>query len=173
MSKFDNSFNNSRIGFEELFSKTKNVAESLNKKSAQAIDLSKKRIEYLDTKTKLSRFYEKYGRLQFNVMMNEPIDEEELNTVVSQITAYREKLDVLKAEVEDTSEIKDTSELKREAEELRKEVKAASAEAREVFKKQMEGVYKNAKGVFKNVQNPPKAEDEPTEVTVEEVEQQE
>ena len=55
--------------FDELFSKTKIVAESLNKKSAKAFDLSRKRVEYLDAKAKIAKFYEKYGRLQFSLSM--------------------------------------------------------------------------------------------------------
>lgn len=146
MGKFDDMFAGAKISnFDELFSKTKTVAESINKKSAQAFDLSRKRFEYLDTKAKLSKFYEKYGKLQFDAYAGKEIDEGELDVLVSQITAYREKLTQLKAELDEGS---DNTELKREAEDLKKEVIIASQEAKEVIKKQMDEMYKNAKNAF-------------------------
>ncbi len=167
MSKFDNAFNYSKSGFEEIFSKTRDVAVSINKKGTQALDLSRKRFEFLDTKAKLSKAYEKYGRLQFSINVNEPVNSQELEDVTALIMSYRDKLEALKEEIEDSSEIKDTSEIKREAQELKKEVKAASIEAREVFKKQMEEVRKNAKEVFKNVQPQSKDNDQPEITEVE------
>lgn len=146
MGKFDDVFAGAKISnFDELFSKTKTVAESINKKSAQAFDLSRKRFEYLDAKAKLSKFYEKYGKLQFDAYAGEEIDENELDMLISQITAYREKLNQLKAQLDEGS---DNTELKREAEDLKKEVIIASQEAKEVIKKQMDEMYKNAKIAF-------------------------
>lgn len=146
MGKFDDMFSGAKISnLDELFSKTKTIAESLNKKSAQAFDLSRKKFEYLDTKAKLSKFYEKYGRLQFDVYSEKEIDEGELDMLVAQITAYRDKLEALKAELDSGS---DNTELKREAEDLKKEVIIASQEAKVVLKKQMDEMYKNAKSAF-------------------------
>ena len=160
--------------FDELFSKTKIVAESLNKKSAKAFDLSRKRVEYLDAKAKIAKFYEKYGRLQFSLSMEEAIDENELDMLTAQITAYREKINSLKAELDDST---DKEELKREAEELKKEVISASQEAREAIKKQMDEVCRNAKIAFnkssgstsKNAQTPADV----TEVSVDDVSSEE
>ncbi len=146
MGKFDDIFAGAKISnFDELFSKTKTVAESINKKSSQAFDLSRKRFEYLDTKAKLSKFYEKYGKLQFDAYLGVEFDEGELDTLVSQISVYREKLIQLKADLDEGS---DNTELKREAEDLKKEVIIASQEAKEVIKKQMDEMYKNAKNAF-------------------------
>ena len=160
--------------FDELFSKTKIVAESLNKKSAKAFDLSRKRVEYLDAQAKIAKFYEKYGRLQFSLSMEEAIDENELDMLTAQITAYREKINSLKAELDDST---DKEELKREAEELKKEVISASQEAREAIKKQMDEVCRNAKIAFnkssgstsKNAQPPADV----TEVSVDDVSSEE
>ena len=160
--------------FDELFSKTKIVAESLNKKRAKAFDLSRKRVEYLDAKAKIAKFYEKYGRLQFSLSMEEAIDENELDMLTAQITAYREKINSLKAELDDST---DKEELKREAEELKKEVISASQEAREAIKKQMDEVCRNAKIAFnksagstsKNAQPPADV----TEVSVDDVSSEE
>lgn len=87
----------------------------------------------------------KYGRLQFSLSMEEAIDENELDMLTAQITAYREKINSLKAELDDST---DKEELKREAEELKKEVISASQEAREAIKKQMDEVCRNAKIAF-------------------------
>ena len=157
-----------------MFSKTKIVAESLNKKSAKAFDLSRKRVEYLDATAKIAKFYEKYGRLQFSLSMEEAIDENELDMLTAQITAYREKINSLKAELDDST---DKEELKREAEELKKEVISASQEAREAIKKQMDEVCRNAKIAFnksagstsKNAQPPADV----TEVSVDDVSSEE
>ena len=140
MGKFDNI---KISNFDELFSKTKTVAESLNKKSAQAFDISRKRLDYLDAKAKISKLYEKFGRIQFKAFVGEEIDENELDMLTAQIITYREKLDNLKAQLE---EVNDTSDLKREAEELKKEVIIASHEAKEVIKKQVE----NARNAINN-----------------------
>ena len=140
MGKFDNI---KISNFDELFSKTKTVAESLNKKSAQAFDISRKRLDYLDAKAKISKLYEKFGRIQFKAFVGEEIDENELDMLTAQIITYREKLDNLKTQLE---EVNDTSDLKREAEELKKEVIIASHEAKEVIKKQVE----NARNAINN-----------------------
>ena len=157
--------------FDELFNKTRIVAESLNKKGAKAIDLSRKRIEFLDVKTKLAKFYEKYGRLQFDLSVGEAIDEAELEMLTAQIIAYRENLDALKAELDENSNVS-TDDLKREAEELKKEVINASQEAGRVIKKQMDEVKRKAEIAFKAAQAPKAEEIVVDEVSVEETEEQ-
>lgn len=127
--------------FDELFSKTKIVAESLNKKGSQAFDMSRKRLEYLDAKAKLSKLYEKYGKIQFDAFVGEEINESDLEMLTAQIITYREKLTDLKAQLDEAN---DTTDLRREAEDLKKEVIIASQEAKEVIKKQVE----NAKSVI-------------------------
>lgn len=140
MGKFDNI---KISNFDELFSKTKTIAQSLNKKGSQAFDLSRKRLDYLDAKAKLSKLYEKYGKIQFNAFVGEEIDEDELDMLTAQIVAYREKIADLKAQLEEAN---DNLDLKRDAEELKKEVIIASQEAKEVIKKQVE----NARNAFNN-----------------------
>ena len=140
MGKFDNI---KISNFDELFSKTKTVAESLNKKSAQAFDMSRKRLDYLDAKAKLSKLYEKFGRIQFEAFVGEEVDENELDMLTAQIITYREKLADLQTQLE---EVNDTTDLKREAEELKKEVIIASHEAKEVIMRQVE----NARNAINN-----------------------
>ena len=143
--------------FDELFNKTRVVAESLNKRGAKAIDISRKRIEFLDVKTKLAKFYEKYGKLQFELSVGENIDEAELEMLTAQIIAYKEKFDALKAELDENGNV-NTDDLKREAEELKKEFISASQEAGRVIKSQMDEVKRKAEIAFKAAQAP-KAEE--------------
>ena len=58
----DEAFNNPKL--EEMFNKTKDVAENMSKKSAERLEISRKKVELLDAKAKLSKFYEKFGKLQ-------------------------------------------------------------------------------------------------------------
>ena len=136
--------------FDELLNKTRIVAESLNKRGAKAIDLSRKRIEYLDVKSKLSKFYEKYGMLAFLASEGEETDQAEMDMLCAQITSYREKLNALKAELDENCGA-DSEELKKEAAELKSEMKNVSQEAGRVLKRQMEEVKRNAKNAFKSV----------------------
>ena len=157
--------------FDELFNKTKVVAESINKRGAKAIDLSRKRIEFLDVKTKLSKFYEKYGKLQFELSIGEEIDEAELEMLTAQIIAHREKFDALKAELDEGSSV-NTDDLKREAEELKKEVINASQEAGRVIRKQIDEAKRKAEIAFKTAQAPKADEVVIDDVPVEENEPQ-
>ena len=157
--------------FDELFNKTKVVAESLNKRGAKAIDLSRKRIEFLDVKTKLAKFYEKYGKIQFELSAGEEIDEAELEMLTAQIIAHREKFEALKAELDENSSVS-TDDLKREAEELKKEVISASQEAGRVIKKQMDEVKRKAEIAFKAAQAPKAEEIVVDEAPAEEAETQ-
>ena len=93
-------FNNEKL--EELFSKTKDVAETVSKKSAERIELSKKRVECLDTKAKLAKLYEKYGRLQYGVKIGDEIGAEVLSDYENQIASMRQKIERLTREIEET-----------------------------------------------------------------------
>ncbi len=143
--------------FDELFNKTRIVAESINKKGAKAIDLSHKRIEYLDVKSKLSKFYEKFGMLTFSASLGEETDQGEMDMLKAQITAYREKLNTLKAQLDESRNI-DSQELKKEAQEFKNEVISVSQEAGKVIKRQMDEVKRSAKNAFKSVSRPAKEE---------------
>lgn len=118
--------------FEDVFSKTKNVAETLNKKGSLYLELSRKRIEYMDAKSKLAKAYQNFGKLQFSAYLGEEVDENEYAVCVADITAYRERIDVLKAELDDAKS-KDAQEFVKGAEEFKEEVKTASKEARDAI----------------------------------------
>lgn len=130
--------------FEEMFSKTKTMAETLNKKGAMYLELSRKRIEYMDAKSKLSKAYENFGELQFQAYKGEEVDENEYACAIADISALRERCETLSAELEEAKN-KDAEELKKGAEELRKEVQTASKEARDV-------IVQQARDFFRSVQ---------------------
>lgn len=130
--------------FEEMFSKTKNVAESINKKGAMYLELSRKKIEYMDAKSKLSKAYEKFGRLQYEAYCGNDVDENDYACAVADISALKEKADTLSAELEEAKN-KDAEEFKKGAEEFKNEVKSASKEARDV-------IVQQAKDFFRAVQ---------------------
>ena len=49
----DEAFNNPKL--EEMFNKTKDVAENMSKKSAERLEISRKKVELLDAKAKLAK----------------------------------------------------------------------------------------------------------------------
>ncbi len=130
--------------FEEMFSKTRSMAETINKKGAMYLELSRKKIEYMDAKSKLSKAYENFGKLQFSAYIGEEVDENEYACSIADITALKERTETLSAELEEAKN-KDAEELKKGAEEFRKEVQTASKEARDV-------IVQQAKDFFRAVQ---------------------
>ena len=81
MGIFDDVLNSAKTGnFEEVLTKTKTYAEDAAKKSAERLEISKKKIELLDSKTKLVKAYENYGRLQYALVEGDEVSPEELKT---------------------------------------------------------------------------------------------
>lgn len=118
--------------FEDVFSKTKNVAETINKKGSLYLELSRKKIEYMDAKSKLAKAYQHFGKLQYSAYLGEVVDENEYAVCVADITAYRDRIEVLKAELDDAKN-KDAQDFVRGAEEFKEEMKSASKEARDAI----------------------------------------
>ena len=86
--------------FEAMFSKTRSMAETINKKGAMYLELSRKKIEYMDAKSKLSKAYENFGKLQFSAYIGEEVVENEYAWSIWDITALKERNDTLSAELE-------------------------------------------------------------------------
>ncbi len=97
----DTEFNINNPKLEEMLNKTRGVAESLGKRSAEGIELSKKKIETLDAKAKLSKLYEKFGELQYKGFIGEEIDDSQLAGMAAEISAVKDRLDLLNEEVEE------------------------------------------------------------------------
>lgn len=93
----DEVLNNAKKGnFEDVLNKTRTYA----KKSAEAIEISRKRIEVLDAKTKLSKAYESYGKLQFNAYQGEEINSAEADSIVDEIILLKNRMEFLEQEIE-------------------------------------------------------------------------
>jgi hypothetical protein len=92
------SVDDSRI--EEVFNKTRDVAEVVGKKSAERIELSRKKVECIDAKAKLNKLYESYGRLSYDMLNGVEVNQHELDNIADRITGQRAKIDSLQAEIE-------------------------------------------------------------------------
>lgn len=93
----DEAINNVRKnpGFEDMLNKTKQYA----KKSAEAIEISRKKIELLDAKTKLSKAYEKFGKQQFAIYDGEEANEQELEVTANEIIILKGQVEYLDQEI--------------------------------------------------------------------------
>ena len=81
---------------EEMLNKTKAYA----KKSAEAIEISRKRIELLDAKTKLAKAYEKFGKMQFNIYEGGEESQDEITACAEEIIMLKSQSEFLEAEIE-------------------------------------------------------------------------
>lgn len=102
MGIFDDVLNSAKSGnFDDVLSKTKAYAEDAAKKSAERLEISKKKIELLDSKTKLVKAYEKYGKLQYDLYEGHEVPQEEIDACIDEIQLQRSRSDILDAEIED------------------------------------------------------------------------
>ena len=93
----DEAINNVRKnpGFEDMLNKTKQYA----RKSAEAIEISRKKIELLDAKTKLSKAYEKFGKQQFAIYDGEEANEQEIEATANEIIILKGQVEYLDQEI--------------------------------------------------------------------------
>lgn len=79
--------------FEEVISKTRSMAEVVGKKSAEAIEISKRKIELVDCKNKLNKAYAALGKLEYESIYGKVPEEEAVAKAVEGIdeTANRVK----------------------------------------------------------------------------------
>lgn len=125
----DINMNNQKL--EEVLSKTKTVAETFGKKSAEHLEISRKKVEILDAKTKLSRAYEKYGEMQYNALIGIEPNQQMLDDTAVKISQYREKIALLSEEVE------------RAKAEFNEAVATATKKTRDAFQKEFDKINKN------------------------------
>lgn len=97
-------FNINNPKFEEMINKTRDVAESVGKKSAEHLYYSRKKIESLDLKAKLAKQYEKFGRLNYEASVGSSADQTEMEETAQSIASLKERLDLLTAELEELKE---------------------------------------------------------------------
>ena len=125
----DINMNNQKL--EEVLSKTKTVAETFGKKSAEHLEIRRKKVEILDAKTKLSRAYEKYGEMQYNALIGIEPNQQMLDDTAVKISQYREKIALLSEEVE------------RAKAEFNEAVATATKKTRDAFQKEFDKINKN------------------------------
>lgn len=94
----DEAFNNPKL--EEMFNKTKDVAENMSKKSAERLEISRKKVELLDAKAKLAKLYEKFGKLNYAKYIGDEVSDEELTDCANAIADNKEKVELYSAEIE-------------------------------------------------------------------------
>lgn len=115
VSGVDEVLNSAKRGnFEEVLAKTKSYAEKATKKSAERLEISKKKIELLDSKTKLSKAYEKFGKLQYSAYEGNNVSEEELDACLQEIQLQKSRADLLDAEISELRAVFMDSASKRE-----------------------------------------------------------
>lgn len=127
----DEVLNSAKQGnFEDVLTKTKYYAEDAAKKSAERLEISKKKIELLDSKTKLVKAYQQFGKLQYSIYEGEQVDEDELNACIEEIQLQKSRADLLDAEIEDMKAAFLDPISKRETKQTEKENRRSEREAR-------------------------------------------
>ena len=100
LSGVDEVLNSAKHGnFEDVLTKTKSYAEKATKKSAERLEISRKKIELLDSRTKLSKAFERYGKLQYSAYIGEEINEEEVESALQEIQLQKTRADLLDEEI--------------------------------------------------------------------------
>lgn len=96
-------------GLDEVIARVKengNIEDVVNrtrvyaKKSAETIEISRKKIELLDAKTKLAKAYEKYGKLCFSAYQGEEGKEDEIEATAQEIIMLKSQCEFLEQEIE-------------------------------------------------------------------------
>ena len=86
----------SNFDLDDMLSRTRTFTEEVSKRSAEALELSRKKVECLDIKAKL-----RYGRLAYEAVQQPQLQQTEaLESCGAEITALRTKLDQLTEELE-------------------------------------------------------------------------
>ena len=93
--------------FEEAVSAAKTVGKTVSKKTEELLIISKKKLEAVELENKISKNYEKLGRLYFeSVKFESDFSEEEVEDredIVNETSQLIEKLALLKNELEELS----------------------------------------------------------------------
>lgn len=93
----DEAFGNAKhSSFEDVLQKTREYA----KKSAEAIEISRKKIELIDAKTRLSKAYERFGRLQYSAYHGDEVSQDEIEAGADEISLLKNRVKFLDEEIE-------------------------------------------------------------------------
>lgn len=92
--------------FDEVINRTKSVAEVVGKKSAEAIEISKKKIEHIDFNNKLTKAYATMGKLQYEKLLGKEINESQIQFAVEEIEKYYSRVKTLEDEIKNFQFVK-------------------------------------------------------------------
>lgn len=84
---------------DDVISKTRSMAEVMGKKSAEAIEISKRKIELIDCKNKLDKAYAVLGKLEYESLYGKVLDEEAVSKAVEDIDQHATKMKKLEEEL--------------------------------------------------------------------------
>ena len=93
--------------FDDVFNKTKSVAEEFGKKSAEAIEISKKKIELIDCKNKLNKAYSVLGKIQYDLICGVEPDSDQVKHSVDEIEKYIDKIQSLEYVIHQATKTKE------------------------------------------------------------------
>jgi hypothetical protein len=140
----DEVLNSAKQGnFEEVLTKTRSYAEDAAKKSAERLEISKKKIELLDSKTKLVKAYEQFGKLQYSIYEGEEVNQDELNACVEEIQLQKGRAELLDSEIEQMKSAFLESLSKREAKQYERETRRSEREAERQARRDVKNASKN------------------------------
>ena len=101
ISEVDDVISSAKKGnFDEVLNKTKSYAETAAKRSAERLEISRRKIELLDAKTKLSKAFEKYGRLVYESDGGEK-NQEAFDSALAEIQLNKTRAEMLEKEIEE------------------------------------------------------------------------
>lgn len=132
--------------FEEVFTITKDVAQSVGKKGSSYFEVSKKRIELMDARSKLAKAYEQFGKLQFDALEGEPINDDDYDCAIADIRAYLITVEEIEMQIEEAKAAseEENEDIKRGAGELKNGVVSVSKGVVNTAKEKLKSVAKSA-----------------------------
>jgi hypothetical protein len=140
----DEVLNSAKQGnFEEVLTKTRSYAEDAAKKSAERLEISKKKIELLDSKTKLVKAYEQFGKLQYSIYEGEEINRDELDACIEEIQLQKSRAELLDAEIDEMKTAFLDTLSKREAKQYERETRRTERDAERQARKDARAAAKN------------------------------
>lgn len=85
--------------FDDVINRTKSVAEVVGKKSAEAIEISKKKIELVDCNNKLNKAYAVLGKFQYENIRGIVASESQVQFAVDEIEKHYNRAKSLEEEI--------------------------------------------------------------------------
>lgn len=93
----DEVLNNAKnVNLDDVLTKTRSYA----KKSAEALEISRKRIELIDSKARLAKAYEALGKLQYSAYDGADVQQQDVDSAIDEITLLKNRMEFLEQEIE-------------------------------------------------------------------------